>query len=199
VKRRLLNLLTALSLAAFLATAWLWAASPWGFSQSDERSFAAGTARYFLASRSGGLRLMRQRIADRSGSPLITADADRLGCWHIKWGFGTVGTGRFGPAEPRRLVAGFGWDAQEYYRRTDGYAPNYHAASFVLEYRVWAVPYWPLLCAFGLLPLLCLRAWHLRRRRSSAGLCPFCGYDLRATAERCPECGAAPAAATAPN
>jgi hypothetical protein len=195
MRRRLLNLLTALSLAAFLAAAWLWADSPWGFSQSDERSFAAGTARYFLASRSGGLRLMRQRIADRSGSPLITADADRLGCWHIKWGFGTVGTGRFGPAEPRRLVAGFGWDAQEYYRRTDGYAPEYHAASFVLEYRVWAVPYWPLLCAFGLLPLLRLRAWHLRRRRSSAGLCPLCGYDLRATPGRCPECGATPVTA----
>ena len=211
MNRRLLNFMTALSLAAFLATAWLWAASPWGFSQSDERSFAAGTARYFLASRSGGLRLMRQRITDRSGSPLITANADTLGCWRIKWGFGTVGTGRFGPAEPRRLVAGFGWDAQEYYRRTDGYAPNhragqhsadadqpgevvaprgYHAASFVLEYRVWAVPYWPLLCALGLLPLLRLRAWHLRRRRSSAGLCPYCGYSLLGnTSGVCPECG----------
>jgi hypothetical protein len=145
MKRRLLNLLTVLSLAAFLVSAWQWAASPRGFSQSDKRSFAAGTARYFIASRSGGLRLMRQRIADRSGSPLITAEADRLGCWHVKWGSGTIGTARFGPAEPRRLVARFGWDAQEYYKTADGYAPNYHAASFVMEYRVWAVPYWPLL------------------------------------------------------
>src|SRR5688572_27975563 len=123
MKRRLLNFLAALSLAAFLATAWLWAASPWGFSQSDERSYAAGTARYFIASRPGGLRLMRQCITDRSGSPLITADADTLGCWRIKWGFGTVGTGRFGPAEPRRLVAGFGRDVQEYYKSYNGYGP----------------------------------------------------------------------------
>ena len=195
MKRRLPNLPAALSLAAFLATAWLWADSPWGFSQSDGHSFAAGSARYFLASRAGGLRLMRQRITDRSGSPVITADANTLGAWQIKWGSGIVGTGRFGPAEPRRLVAGFGWDAQEYYKKTDGYAPNYHAASFVLEYRVWAAPYWPLLCAFALLPLLRLRAWHLHRRRSSAGLCPSCGYDLRATLDRCPECGASPAPA----
>jgi lipopolysaccharide biosynthesis regulator YciM len=54
-----------------------------------------------------------------------------------------------------------------------------------------AVPYWalalPLATVALLLSLVAVRA----RRRVRDGRCGRCGYDLRATPERCPECGAA--------
>ena len=56
----------------------------------------------------------------------------------------------------------------------------------------WAVPAWSLVFAFTVLPAIVvlreLRAAR-RRRRSRLGLCPACGYDLRASPGRCPECG----------
>jgi hypothetical protein len=57
---------------------------------------------------------------------------------------------------------------------------------------VWliAFPHWALVVVTGILPLVWLMN-HRRaaRRRIAAGLCPICGYDLRASSGRCPECG----------
>ena len=53
-----------------------------------------------------------------------------------------------------------------------------------------AVPYWALLAA-ALTPAgVVAGVWSRRRRRRvRAGHCRRCGYDLRASPERCPECG----------
>lgn len=48
-----------------------------------------------------------------------------------------------------------------------------------------------LIIALAALPAWTLRRWHreIKRRRKSLNLCATCGYDLRATPQRCAECG----------
>jgi len=63
-----------------------------------------------------------------------------------------------------------------------------------VEGRTWEVtlPLWPVAVLSAAPPLLWAARLARRRRarsRRARGLCPRCGYDLRATPERCPECG----------
>ena len=60
-------------------------------------------------------------------------------------------------------------------------------------YRI-GVPYWAMLLATLTLPALWFRWWRhsrLLRWRVAHSCCVTCGYDLRASKDRCPECGTA--------
>ena len=71
---------------------------------------------------------------------------------------------------------GFGW----YWWRPASGAGNF--ARIV-------VPLWAVVAATGALPAWRAIGTLARRRRPRPGLCATCGYDLRATPSRCPECG----------
>jgi len=58
------------------------------------------------------------------------------------------------------------------------------------------VVFWPMLVPAGVLLGTGLALWlpkaigrHQEVRRLAAGRCARCGYDLRASRDRCPECG----------
>jgi hypothetical protein len=56
--------------------------------------------------------------------------------------------------------------------------------------RFWIAPGWMLLLSLGAM-VLCRKIWvsHRKHEREANSLCRNCGYDLRATPDRCPECG----------
>jgi hypothetical protein len=58
---------------------------------------------------------------------------------------------------------------------------------------------WALFVSLVLLSLCVLDVVMQRRRRRAAHLCQNCGYDLRATPDRCPECGVATASSIPSN
>jgi hypothetical protein len=66
---------------------------------------------------------------------------------------------------------------------------------YVVERGAWpgfsiSLPYWFLAVLWSVLPFLRWRRSRRLRQSMRQGLCAQCGYDLRATPERCPECGA---------
>lgn len=60
--------------------------------------------------------------------------------------------------------------------------------------RVFDVPHWAFAVGFAAMPAVWIArvsAGRMRRRaRQRHGRCAQCGYDLRASGDRCPECGA---------
>jgi hypothetical protein len=70
--------------------------------------------------------------------------------------------------------------------------------SAVVRYWSGEAPLWPLVALTAVAPVVAMSRWTGRRvvrwHRRRTQCCLACGYDLRATPLRCPECGAVPAA-----
>ncbi len=77
--------------------------------------------------------------------------------------------------------------------------PDFEFAGFEYEYYPgdalsMGVPIWAVLLVAGIFPLTWWRGNRRlarRKQRRESGLCASCGYDLRSSLGRCPECGAA--------
>ena len=94
---------------------------------------------------------------------------------------------RMDEATAAMRVAGIAWRTG---RRAVG--PVDTEATPTATFQGWAslaVPHAYLLAATAVYPTWRLATWLRRRRHAHSGRCPACGYDLRATPGRCPECG----------
>jgi hypothetical protein len=70
-------------------------------------------------------------------------------------------------------------------------AATWSSQVFRSESRFVGMRHWLLVALLALAPAAraARRLRDRHRRRRQLGLCPSCGYDLRATPDRCPECG----------
>lgn len=69
-----------------------------------------------------------------------------------------------------------------------------HWSNQDMKHAIWiAVPGWFVVAVILVLPLVSFSRRLRGRRRQQRRQCINCGYDLRATPDRCPECGAVPA------
>ena len=62
------------------------------------------------------------------------------------------------------------------------------------RYSAVLLPYWFVIVLLFLPTAMLLRREWRRFQRKRLGLCPVCGYDIRASTNQCPECGTAIAA-----
>ncbi len=87
-------------------------------------------------------------------------------------------------------VHGFKGFKTNWVPRIQTYRESWNDNSLALSYVI--VPLWIPTAIFGLLFLSCRPLhFHRRRKRKKLGLCVKCGYDLRGSLDRCPECGGA--------
>jgi hypothetical protein len=80
------------------------------------------------------------------------------------------------------------WLSARKYSPNAGRSPNPGGRAPLPLQPTWiiSVPYWLLILLTALLPAIWFYRWW---RHPPAGHCSVCGYDLRASKDRCPECG----------
>ncbi len=177
MRRRLFTLVAALSLVLCVGTAALWARS---YDYGDRLHGRLWRKQSFL-------------IASKQGQILIVGfrwhRADNLWTWEVRT-HAANDPMSFPIIDPRQCVnrLGFGIIRRPTYFVTYP-AQQTPQGEATLNGSCIVVPFWlPLLLAAAA-PIGFLAARVRRSRRSRLGHCSTCGYDLRASPYRCPECG----------
>ena len=181
MKRRLLNLLTALSLLLCVAACVLWVRGYvvndvlWGDKATAVMPPAIDRRMFTVESGRGSLLFHTGRII--TADPRISAGPP-TGRWLVQTRSAPL---KSVPArQMRHRWLGFAFDSGHF-------RDPLTTSSSVIA----VIPYWFIALCAAIPPAVYvrLRSAARRRLRASRGECLRCGYDLRASPERCPECG----------
>ena len=180
--RHLFNLVVAVSLLLMLTATTIWVRSDGrdeSINYSSRLRHDLSQTQDMLVSRYGSLVYARARVTHSAAPARLTFDPgffvqtdDATHYADLREQF------RHGGAE----WMGFGLHCYTSVTPATGPWQRQHTYHAVL------VPYWAVTLLL-LLPPSCRFYCGWRRRRTVPGACSACGYDLRATPERCPECG----------
>jgi hypothetical protein len=180
MRRKLLNIAAALSLVLYMALVAVWVLSYW-YQSGIGLYVPAASGTLFLVANDGRLILKADTFPSPPGGGVQ---------FHLNGA---------SAADPN-LDSAAGWVENGYYAYEGlGFGIAYPAGTAAnaarLRRYVAIAPFWFVAVAFALPLASAVRA--MRRRRSTPDCCSSCGYDLRATRERCPECGTIPKATPA--
>ena len=172
MKRWLSNRAAALSLVFFVATAalWMWSYHRTDYIQVYFDSPHQSIVPTFQSGRGTVLLGVRWIYLPRSGK-------------HVDWIV----------RPPRRII-------DEAYGQGAAGAVGFafgRAASWQTSVTAIGVPCWFVVLLSSVLPGTHYLRRRRRRHRAARNRCQTCGYDLRATPDRCPECGVVPDEAAA--
>ena len=177
MKRRLFTILSALSLMLCIGAMLLWVSS---YSTADAIGYGGRWTGAEVAFADGRLFFWRWTTDDPAMMPRVLSP-----------GLSYTPTSPMFPRANRlpggRITTSF------YFAGT--HANHHRLTTPPFSNEIWYVyvPCWQVVSATALLPLIWLVVWHPPKRRqafrAANGLCMTCGYDLRASSDRCPECG----------
>ena len=180
MRRRLLNLLTVMSLLLCVAVAVLWVRS---YGNEDQLMldvpYATGLYRGVAWNGDGRAGLSLDHFSWTTPTPV----------GHVEWRRFERRTEPLNSWVLARRPNGDGVQVAGmdfYFRRIKSVPPEAEAST---TYGGFLVPHAYLVALCLAFPTMKATAYLRRRRRRKRNFCGSCGYDLRATPDRCPECG----------
>lgn len=191
MRRRLFNFACALSLVLCIAIGVMWARSGWcdervqGYYNrwSGERDLHAY---YFAVASYAGTISFRFNRSHMGEAFVQTFSSDEMKDLRQNYPAGRMRL-QWVPADPIRYFLSEGprpgfWTRHGSYSRLAGHREDDWS---------FAVRDWLPMLLLAILPGVWAWQWWRARRAKRMGFCAQCGYDLRASNERCPECGTA--------